>query len=70
MKQSGTYAAWRGQDAAAAYADVPGFCASADLAAAEQAGFTLSPGRSSGAPEEEEDEVAVEGSRLRSDTWD
>ena len=31
---------------------------SADLAAIEQAGFTLSPGRYVGAPEEEEDEVA------------
>jgi len=56
----GTYAAWRGQDGAAPYADVPGFCASADLATAEQAGFTLSPGRYVGAPEEEEDEVAFE----------
>ncbi|MEJ7894377.1 MAG: N-6 DNA methylase [Solirubrobacteraceae bacterium] len=56
----GTYAAWRGQDAAAAYADVPGFCASADLATVERACFTLSPGRYVGAPEEEEDEVAFE----------
>ena len=35
-----------------------GFCASSDLTAIEQAGFTLSPGRYVGAPEDEEDEVA------------
>lgn len=55
-----TYTAWRGQDGAGDYEDVPGFCASADLEAIEQAQFTLSPGRYVGAPEEEEDEVAFE----------
>ncbi|MEJ7876293.1 MAG: N-6 DNA methylase, partial [Solirubrobacterales bacterium] len=55
-----TYSAWRGQDGAHDYNDESGFCASADLAAIEKNGFTLSPGRYVGAPEEEEDEVAFE----------
>ncbi len=55
-----TYSAWRGQPGAGTYADDPGFCASVDLAGIEGQGFTLSPGRYVGAPEEEEDEVAFE----------
>lgn len=56
----GVYSAWRGQAGAAGYADVPGFCVSAETSAIEAQGFTLSPGRYVGAPEEEEDEVAFE----------
>lgn len=56
----GTYTAWRGQDSAGEYADVPGFCASAEASVIDVQGFTLSPGRYVGAPEEEEDEVAFE----------
>ena len=56
----GTYAAWRGQEDADDYADELGYCASADLPTMEAQGFTLSPGRYVGAPEEEEDEVAFE----------
>jgi len=59
-KVVGAYTAWRGQEGASDYADAPGFAASADLATIEQQGFTLSPGRYVGAPEEEEDEVAFE----------
>ncbi len=55
-----TYTAWRGQDGADDYADVLGFCASAEASAIEAQGFTLSPGRYVGAPEEEEDAVAFE----------
>lgn len=58
-----TYTAWRGQEGAGEYEDVPGFCASATLETIEQAQFTLSPGRYVGAPEEEEDEVAF-GERM------
>ncbi len=54
------YRAWRGQTGAGEYSDEPGFCRSADLAQIEQAGFTLSPGRYVGAPEDEEDAVAFE----------
>jgi len=56
----GAYTAWRGQDGAGEYGDEPGFCLSADIATIEAQGFTLSPGRYVGAPEEEEDEVAFE----------
>jgi type I restriction enzyme M protein len=56
----GTYAAWRGQDGAGDYRDVPGFCASAAGSLIEAEGFTLSPGRYVGAPDDEEDEVAFE----------
>jgi type I restriction enzyme M protein len=55
---AGTYAAWRGRSDTGDYDDILGFCASADVATIEQSGFTLSPGRYVGAPEEEEDEVA------------
>jgi type I restriction enzyme M protein len=57
-----TYHAWRGQpdEDDDVYEDVPGFCASASLETIEAAGFTLSPGRYVGAPDEEEDEVAFE----------
>lgn len=55
-----TYSAWRGQEGAGDYADEPGFCASAAPGEIEAQGFTLSPGRYVGAPEEEEDEVAFE----------
>jgi len=59
-KVVGAYTAWRGQEGAGEYVDEPGFTASANLTAVEQQGFTLSPGRYVGAPEEEEDEVAFE----------
>ena len=56
----GTYTAWRGHAGADDYEDIAGFCASSDLASIEGAGYTLSPGRYVGAPEEEEDHVAFE----------
>lgn len=54
------YTAWRGQDGAGEYADEPGFCVSAKTSEIEAQGFTLSPGRYVGAPEEEEDQVEFE----------
>ncbi len=39
-----TYHAWRGENGAGAYADVPGFCASADLAAVRAEDHVLVPG--------------------------
>jgi type I restriction enzyme M protein len=54
-----TYHAWRGTTKGK-YADEPGFCKSATLDEVEAADFTLSPGRYVGAPESEEDEVALE----------
>jgi len=54
------YDAWRGREGAGEYKDEPGFCASVGLEGIAAEGFTLSPGRYVGAPEEEEDEVAFE----------
>lgn len=53
----GTYHAWRGDEGAADYADVPGFCKSVTLEEIEKQGYVLTPGRYVGAaPREEEDE--------------
>lgn len=55
-----TYHAWRGQPEAGPYEDEQGFCASVATADIEAAGWTLSPARYVGAPEEEDDAVAFE----------
>ena len=52
-----TYHAWRGEQDAAPYEDVPGFCKSVTLDEVEQHGFVLTPGRYVGAEEAEEDSV-------------
>ena len=53
-KIAGAYDAWRGQDGAGTYEDVPGFCASATLAEIENNEWTLSPGRYVGAAADDE----------------
>ena len=50
-----TYHAWRGEDGAGAYADVPGFCKSAALEEVRKHGHVLAPGRYVGAPPQEDD---------------
>jgi type I restriction enzyme M protein len=54
-----TYHAWRGTDSAAqkdlTYADIPGFCKSAELSDIKSANYTLTPGRYVGSPEFEDD---------------
>ncbi len=50
-----TYHAWRGEQEAGEYADVPGFCKSASLDEVRQHGHVLTPGRYVGAEAQEED---------------
>ena len=52
-----TVRAWRGQDGAGKYKDVPGFCKVATLEEIAKNGFVLTPGRYVGVPEEEDDGV-------------
>lgn len=51
-----TYHAWRGGKAASAYADVPGFCKSANLDEIRKRGLVLTPGRYVGAQVETDDD--------------
>ena len=50
-----TYHAWRGEEDADDYADVPGFCKSATLGEVRKHGHVLTPGRYVGAEAQEDD---------------
>ena len=50
-----TYHAWRGEEGAGEYADIPGFCNSADLEEVQRHGHVLTPGRYVGAAPREDD---------------
>jgi type I restriction enzyme M protein len=50
-----TYHAWRGEKEAGEYADVPGFCRSAQLSEVRKHGHVLTPGRYVGAEAQEQD---------------
>lgn len=50
-----TYHAWRGEKEAGEYADVPGFCKSAELPEVRKHGHVLTPGRYVGAEAQEDD---------------
>jgi len=50
-----TYHAWRGEQEAGEYADVPGFCRSATLDDVRKHGHVLTPGRFVGAEAKEDD---------------
>ncbi|MBN8452783.1 class I SAM-dependent DNA methyltransferase [Accumulibacter sp.] len=50
-----TYHAWRGEKEAGEYADVPGFCKSAQLDEVRKHGHVLTPGRYVGAEAQEDD---------------
>ena len=52
---AGTYHAWRGEDDAGEYTDVPGFCKSAALEEICRYGHVLTPGRYVGAEAQDDD---------------
>ena len=52
---AGTYHAWRGEEDAGEYADVPGFCKSAPLDEVRKHGHVLTPGRYVGAEPQADD---------------
>ncbi|MEX1025037.1 MAG: class I SAM-dependent DNA methyltransferase [Planctomycetota bacterium] len=55
-----TYHAWRGEKDAGEYADVPGFCKSAELSEVRKHGHVLTPGRYVGAEAQEDDSEPFE----------
>ena len=64
------YHAWRGDEGAGAYADIPGFCKSVPTADIRRYDYALTPGRYVGAAPREEDDVAFEDRMRRlSDEW-
>ncbi len=54
-KIAGTYHAWRGDEGAGEYVDVPGFCRSASLEKIREHGHVLTPGRYVGSEAAEDD---------------
>ena len=52
---AGAFHAWRGEDGAGEYTDVPGFCKSASLEEVRKHGHVLTPGRYVGAAPQEDD---------------
>ncbi|WP_022949969.1 class I SAM-dependent DNA methyltransferase [Methylohalobius crimeensis] len=56
-KISATYHAWRGEEGAGDYEDIPGFCKSASLEEIREHNHVLTPGRYVGAAAIEEDDV-------------
>ena len=61
-----TYHAWRGEEAAGVYADIPGFCKSTALGEVRTHGHVLTPGRYVGveAPEDDGEPFADKMKRL------
>ncbi|BAY52766.1 type I restriction system adenine methylase [Thermostichus vulcanus NIES-2134] len=55
-KIANTYHAWRGEQDAGKYEDIPGFCKSASLEEIRHHGYVLTPGRYVGAEVQEEDD--------------
>ncbi len=62
---AGTYHAWRGDESAGAYEDIPGFCKSASLEDIRGHGHILTPGRYVGAAEVEDDGEPFEDKMAR-----
>ena len=64
------YHAWRGDEGAGAYADIPGFCKSVPTADTRRYDYALTPGRYVGAAPSEADDAAFEDRMRRlSDEW-
>ena len=63
---AGAYHAWRGEDGACEYADVPGFCKSTALEEVRRNGYVLTPGRYVGAeaPPDDGEPFALKMPRL------
>lgn len=59
-KIAGTYHAWRGDNSAGTYADIPGFCKATKLDEIRKHGHVLTPGRYVGAEAAEDDGEAFE----------
>nr|NLR85750.1 SAM-dependent DNA methyltransferase [Rhizobium sp. P28RR-XV] len=57
-KVTSAYHAWRGEEEAGTYQDVPGFCKSATLEEIKAHGYVLTPGRYVGAADVEDDDVS------------
>ena len=67
---AGTYHAWRGEEDAGEYADVPGFCKSATLEEVRKHGHVLTPGRYVGAePQADDGEPFAEKMARLSAQW-
>ncbi len=62
---AGTYHAWRGEEGADAYVDVPGFCRSAPLDEIREHGHVLTPGRYVGPVAADEDAEPFEDKLAR-----
>ena len=60
-----TYHAWRGEEGAGGYSDVPGFCKAAKLEEVRKHGHVLTPGRYVGAAPQEEDREPFEDKMKR-----
>ena len=60
-----TYHAWRGEEEAGDYADVPSFCRAASLEEVRKHGHVLTPGRYVGAAPQEEDDEPFEDKMKR-----
>ena len=60
-----TYHAWRGEEDAGDYEDVPGFCKSATLDDVKKHGHVLTPGRYVGAEAQEDDREPFDGKMSR-----
>ena len=67
---AGTYHAWRREEDAGEYADIPGFCKSATLEEVRRHGHVLTPGRYVGAePQEDDGEPFAEKMVRLSSQW-